>query len=202
MSIARTTGYADPVHDSQSTFRAIMRAMARPGSVERVIPDFAPPASLAPAAAAVCLTLADFETPLWLSPSLAADGEAGAYLRFHTGAPSSTPSGAAFALVHPRDGVDLGDLAQGTAEYPDRSTTLILLCDGLDTAGPLTLAGPGIRGTRRFGFAPMPDDFLQQWARNRSGFPLGVDIILAAGDRIACLPRTTRILSHVSGEVG
>ncbi len=44
----------------------------------------------------------------------------------------------------------------------------------------------------------MPGDFLAQWARNRAGFPLGVDLILVAGDRIACLPRSTRIL----GEAG
>ncbi len=196
MSIARTAGFADPVHDSQSTFRAIMRAMARPGSIETVAPAFAPPASLPPAAAAASLALADFETPLWLSPRLAADTAASDYLRFHTGAPSSAPSGAAFALIHAQDGVDLAALAQGTAEYPDRSTTLILLCDSLDTSGPLTLAGPGIKGSARFGFAPMQENFLAQWAQNRAGFPLGVDLILTAGDRIACLPRSTRILSE------
>ncbi len=198
MSAVRTAGFADPVHDSQSTFRAIMRAMARPGNIETVVPGFAPPASLPPAAAAVCLALADFETPLWLSPSLAADAEISAFLRFHTGAPASQSNGAAFALLDPRDGVDLAQFAQGTAEYPDRSTTLILLCDSIDTAGLLTLAGPGIKGAARFGFAPMAEDFLAQWARNRAGFPLGVDLILAAGDRIACLPRSIRIL----GEAG
>ncbi len=41
----------------------------------------------------------------------------------------------------------------------------------------------------RFGFAPMPADFLAQWAANRACFPLGLDLILAAGDKIACLPR-------------
>ena len=198
MSIARTAGFADPVHDSQSTFRAIMRAMARPGGIETIAPAFAPPASLPPAAAAACLALADFETPLWLSPRIAADTVASDYLRFPTGAPSSAPNAAAYALVGAQDGVDLAAFAQGTAEYPDRSTTLILLCDSLDATGPLTLAGPGVKGAARFGFAPIPEDFLAQWARNRAGFPLGVDLILAAGDRIACLPRSIRIL----GEAG
>ncbi len=196
MSIARTAGFADPVHDSQASFRAIMRAMARPGSIETVAPNVAPPATLPPAAAAACLALADFETPLWLSPRVAADTQSSDYLRFYTGAPSSAPSGAAFALIDAQDGVDLSQFAQGTAEYPDRSTTLILLCDSLDTNGPLTLAGPGIKGATRFGFAPMTDGFLAQWALNRAGFPLGVDLILAAGNRIACLPRSTRILGE------
>ncbi len=100
MSIARTSGFADPVHDSQSTFRAIMRAMARPGTIEVVSPDFAPPPSLSPAAAAACLALADFETPALALASLAADAAISDYLRFHTGAPASTQQGAAFALVH------------------------------------------------------------------------------------------------------
>ena len=199
---ARASGFSDPVHDSQATFRAIMRAMARPGTIERIAPEFLPPASLSVAAAAACLALADFETPLWLSPCIAADPEAGAYLRFHTGASTALQNAAAFALLDQRDEFNLATFAQGTAEYPDRSTTLILMCDVLDPAGALSLAGPGIKDRTAFGFAPMPEDFLGQWALNRNGFPLGVDLVLAAGDRIACLPRTTRILTHISGEAG
>ena len=39
----------------------------------------------------------------------------------------------------------------------------------------------------------MPRHFVEQWKQNISRFPRGVDIILAAPDGVACLPRTTRI---------
>ncbi len=62
------------------------------------------------------------------------------------------------------------------------------------TDGDLTLTGPGVKGERRFGFAPRDRrHFLAQWRRNGAAFPLGVDLILTAGRRLAALPRTTRI---------
>ena len=39
----------------------------------------------------------------------------------------------------------------------------------------------------------VPRHFVAQWKQNRARFPRGVDLILAAPDGIACLPRTTRI---------
>ena len=63
--------FADPVFESQAVFRRIMRAMAAPGTILVCGEALAPPAPLAPAAAAALLTLADFETPLWIAPSFA-----------------------------------------------------------------------------------------------------------------------------------
>ena len=92
--------FADPALELQAAFRAILRATASPGAIETCGKGLAPPSPLSPAAAAVLLTLADFETPLWLAPSLTAAGEAAAHLKFHTGAPLAlSPRDAAFALI-------------------------------------------------------------------------------------------------------
>ena len=79
-------GFADPVLESQSAFRALMRAMARPGRAE-ALPglEHAPP-PLSPVAAAVALTLIDHDTPVWLDAPLAVQAVR-AWLAFHTGAP-------------------------------------------------------------------------------------------------------------------
>ncbi|HEY4174083.1 MAG TPA: phosphonate C-P lyase system protein PhnH, partial [Rhodopila sp.] len=63
-------GFADSVADAQSCFRAVLNAMARPGHIHTVS-GVSAPAPLCNAAAAVLLTLADHETPLWLDPAAA-----------------------------------------------------------------------------------------------------------------------------------
>src|SRR5271166_1858742 len=127
-----TLAFADPVFESQAAFRAILAAMARPGAILACGEGLAPPAPLSPAAAAAILALADFETPLWIAPSLLA-GEIASYLKFNTGAPlAASPDKAAFALIDAAaDALRLADFAQGTQEYPDRSTTIVVQLSSL-----------------------------------------------------------------------
>jgi len=186
--------FADPTFESQAAFRRIMRAMSAPGTILACGEALTPPASLARAAAAALLTLADFETPLWIAPSFpqaVAD-----YLAFHTGAPRAAASEqAAFALVDLSvDGLDLARFASGTAEYPDRSTTIVAQASSLEVASRLRLGGPGIKGEATLAVSPLPKSLVAQWAANRAGFPLGVDLIFVADDRLAALPRSTAIV--------
>ncbi len=117
------------------------------------------------------------------------------WLGFHAGAPlASVPSEAHFALVAaPAELIALENFAQGTQEYPDRSATLILQVETLSRGQALVLRGPGIATTATIAPAPLPRHFVEQWRQNGARFPRGVDIILAAPEGIACLPRTTRI---------
>ena len=190
-----TVAFTDPARESQAAFRAVLRAMARPGAVMACGGSLATPAPLSHAAAAAILTLADFETPLWLAPSFRAS-EAGAYLAFHSGAPlAASPDKAAFALVDAEaDPLELSRFSQGAPDYPDRSTTIVLQLRSLSEGARLDLSGPGVRGEARLSIEPLPRDFLAQWAANRAAFPQGVDLILAAGAQVAGLPRSVRIL--------
>ena len=117
------------------------------------------------------------------------------WLGFHTGAPlANTPADAHFALVaDPASLIALENFAQGTQEYPDRSTTLILQVASLASGENLLLQGPGIERAAMIAPTPLPRHFVEQWKQNRARFPRGVDLILAAPEGIACLPRTTRI---------
>jgi alpha-D-ribose 1-methylphosphonate 5-triphosphate synthase subunit PhnH len=188
-------GFADPAFESQAASRAILKAIASPGAIETCGKGLAPPPPLAPAAAAAILTLADFETPLWIAPSLAANPEAVAYLKFHTGAPpAASPDQAAFALIDLEwDALDVSSFAQGLAEYPDRSTTIIAQTRSLTRRLGMRISGPGVRGATEIEFEPTPHDFLCQWQANHSTFPLGVDLILVHSVELAVLPRSVRI---------
>jgi alpha-D-ribose 1-methylphosphonate 5-triphosphate synthase subunit PhnH len=95
------------------------------------------------------------------------------------------------------DAVALQEFSQGTDAYPDRSTTVIALCEALDSGVSLSLSGPGIKATQWFHPRPWPEALGQQWLENRRRFPLGVDLIFCAGQHFATLPRTTRVLEQV-----
>jgi alpha-D-ribose 1-methylphosphonate 5-triphosphate synthase subunit PhnH len=191
---AVAAGFAEPVLAAQSTFRVVMDAMARPGTVRRLA-GIAAPAPLSPTAAAIALTLLDYETPFWLDAPLAAAPEVARWMSFHTGAPlTRDPAAAAFAFV--ADSVaspPFADFAPGSPEYPDRSTTLVLQVARLSEGEGLILRGPGIAGSRRLAASPLPADFLDRLADNRAQFPRGVDVLLAAADAVAALPRSLRV---------
>jgi alpha-D-ribose 1-methylphosphonate 5-triphosphate synthase subunit PhnH len=182
-------GFADPVLDAQAAFRAVMEAMARPGTVRRLAaaPDAPPP--LAPAAAAVLLALADADTPLWTD----APEEARGWIAFHTGAPLlAAPEEAAFLLA---TGAmpPLARLRAGSDEAPQEGATLIAQVEALRPGAGWRLSGPGIAQAHRLAVAGLPADFPAQWAANAARFPRGVDLVLAAGDALAAFPRTLRI---------
>lgn len=190
-------GFPDPVHDAQACFRAIMNAMARPGTRQTLkTGTLTPPEPLTPTAAAIALTLLDYDTPVWLDRALMSSEPVKAFLRFHTGAPIvGEPVDAAFALVgDPKQLIPLASFNQGSAEYPDESTTVILSGQEFDTSQKVTLSGPGIRETTALAVNPIPPVFWDQVISNNRQFPRGIDLIFAGKTDIAALPRSTSVV--------
>lgn len=189
-------GFANPVWASQTVFRALMDAMARPGSVQALPDVTVPPAPLSASASALIATLADADTPVWLDAALTKSSAVKDWIVFHTGAPVvSHASDAAFAIVAaPQNLSALNGFSLGTQEFPDRSTTVILQVSTLSEGVPLALEGPGIKDQTSLAPAPMPQHFEAQWQANRAAFPRGIDLILAAPDCVAALPRSTRLV--------
>lgn len=177
-------GFATPPQDAAVAFRAVMNAMAQPGTIYQVA-GAVPPAPVSIAAGVTLLTLCDPETPLFLgaghdSPALRD------WITFHCAAPLVGADQAQFALGVWGD-LPLVDFALGTAEYPDRSATLIVEVPELVNQGT-TLRGPGIKDQAQLS---LPD--MAAFQRNNALFPLGLDFIFTCGDRLAALPRSTRI---------
>jgi alpha-D-ribose 1-methylphosphonate 5-triphosphate synthase subunit PhnH len=191
-------GFADKVLSAQSTFRSVMEAMARPGSVQRVTASVGTPPPMMRGAAAIALTLFDHDTPIWLDEKMSETVDVARWLKFHSAAPIIADSSiAAFALIADARALpDLDRFALGSNEYPDRSTTLILQAASLTQGPAYELRGPGIDGSTVLNATFEPKDLFDRLAINATLFPRGIDVVLVAADAIVAIPRTTRLIAH------
>ena len=191
-------GFADKVLSAQSTFRSVMDAMARPGSVQRISAVSGAPSAMMRGAAAIALTLFDHDTPIWLDEGISATSEAAKWLKFHTSAPVIADSSVgSFALIgDPKNLPALDRFAFGSNEYPDRSTTLILQVESLTEGPAFELRGPGIDGTAILRASIEPHDLFERLAINVAVFPRGIDVVLVHDDAIVAIPRTTRVTAR------
>ncbi len=181
---ALSGGLTDPAPQSARAFRAILTALSRPG-LPVTLDAAQPPDGLSPAAGTVALVLLDRTTPIWLASSH--DSQAiRDWLTFHTGAPLVAHDQAAFALGDWGGLAPIDRFAPGTAEYPDRSATLIV--DGPRAGAPARLTGPGLPEPL---VLDLPDP--AQLAANAARFPLGVDLIFTTGTQAIGLPRSSRV---------
>jgi alpha-D-ribose 1-methylphosphonate 5-triphosphate synthase subunit PhnH len=191
-----SAGFAAPVAAAQRVFRLALDAMAHPGRVVTVPDDVlsGERCGMPLAAAALCLSLCDGDTPIWLD-RMSADSVT--FLRFHCGAPVVDDPGASrFALAgNPAALPDLERFDLGSAEFPDRSTTLILEVQRLAPGEGLALRGPGIDGSTTLGVAGVPAALWTARAALAPRFPLGLDMFLTCGGSFAALPRTTVVES-------
>jgi alpha-D-ribose 1-methylphosphonate 5-triphosphate synthase subunit PhnH len=173
----------DPVHDTRRTFRGLLDAMSRPGTVERV-PD--------PADHAVVATLVDHEVTVAtdddrLRETLASQGRLDA-------APVTQA-----AVVHARDhtGWDVRECRRGSLVEPSEGATVVYRVDDIagDARPDLTtvsLTGPGVDGTTTLAVA-LPASELEAIGDAQSTYPRGIDAVFAAGDRVAAIPRSVTL---------
>ncbi|WP_299778520.1 phosphonate C-P lyase system protein PhnH [uncultured Roseobacter sp.] len=178
-------GFAEAPRDAAIAFRAAMRAMAMPGAIE-TLTGAAGPAPLSPAASVLLLTLCDPDTPIHLAWAHDTQ-DVQEWITFHTGAPFVAADQAMFALGSWEALAPHQDYAIGTAEYPDRAATLIVEMPALAAQGAC-LSGPGIETEAQL---TVPDIAFSQV--NARLYPLGVDMFLTHGNRVAALPRSTQV---------
>lgn len=185
-------GFADPVLSAQSSFRAILEAMSRPGTVQVAGSQLTPPAGLNQAAAACLLTLVDADTNLHLDETFAAARD---WVAFHCGSPFAPGIGDAdFVLASALP--DLALLAAGTDDGPQDGATIILQVAAFGRGQAILIAGPGLKAPASLAVDGLPADFPAIWAENHQRFPRGVDLILCAGDRLVALPRSLHVMKE------
>lgn len=182
--------FADPVLDAQKCFRAALKALSEPGTRQPLV-SVAAIEPLQAAGYALCLSLLDNDTPLWLAPAFDTPAIR-ANLAFHCGCPIvETREDAMFALLDAAALDDLSSFYAGSERYPDQSCTLLIQLDRLDRGPALSWQGPGIDGSRLVGLPLKPVFWQQRAARN--DFPRGLDALFCAEGEVLGLPRSTRI---------
>jgi alpha-D-ribose 1-methylphosphonate 5-triphosphate synthase subunit PhnH len=191
-------GFTDPVHESQQVFRRVLEALSRPGMEQSITALPQSPAPLAAPVAAVLLTLADPDTPVWLSPALNQTAVRD-WLTFHAAvAWTDSLSQAAFAVMQADDPLPaLDTFALGSSEVPQASTTLLIQgLAGHADGPPLTLQGPGIKHQQALTLpASLAEGLIPLWADNNAFYPQGIDALLFDNDtpRFWGLSRTTTL---------
>jgi len=191
-------GFADKVLSAQSTFRSVMNAMARPGTIQHIAASVGAPTGVMRGTAAIALTLFDHDTPIWLDAGMSETSEVARWLKFHTSAPVIADSSiSSFALIGDASNLPALDrFSFGSSEYPDRSTTLILQVESLTQGAAHELRGPGIDGTAILQAKISPANLFERLAINAALFPRGIDVVLVHDDAIVAIPRTTRLTVH------
>lgn len=188
-------GFTDPVLEAQSAFRALMHAMAEPGTVQSFDLSLSAPAPMTASVAAVICTLCDADTPIWLDCNLAQSSDVYGWIGFHTGAPIvDTSLDARFCVLSGTDALlPLDRFAVGTDAYPDRSATLVAHVPQFDTGPRWHMSGPGIAGKRLRQLGGLDEPFAEAWETNGALFPRGVDVVLAGPEGVLALPRTAQL---------
>ncbi len=187
-------GLSNPVHDAQNIFRNVLDAMSRPGKVISPSVRVEGVGNINSVMYAVGLTLLDYETPYWLSESFDTEDVAH-YLSFHTGAKKvTTPGSAAFLFVNGIDELPaLKNMALGSPQYPDASSTVLISVPSFSTGEQVKLSGPGIETETDFGSEGLNFSFWKMAQANSGLYPLGVDFCFCSPDALAALPRSTKI---------
>jgi alpha-D-ribose 1-methylphosphonate 5-triphosphate synthase subunit PhnH len=138
------------------------------------------------AAGVLLLVLADQTTPVHLAGAWDCPLVRG-WITFHCGAPLVGPGDAVFAVGDWAALQPVGRFPIGRADYPDRAATLIVEMPVLEASGA-RLTGPGIAVEAHLS---LPE--VAAFQANRALFPLGFDTFLTSGDRLAGLPRSSRV---------
>ncbi|KUN00105.1 hypothetical protein AQI95_35690 [Streptomyces yokosukanensis] len=186
-----TAAKLDPAQ-AHGVFRAVLDALARPGTVSRFP---AGTGGVVPSALLPVLALADLGTGVCV---LEEDGSRrwSDVVGVAANAPAAPLEKARLAAaVRPVAPQEILRLARGAADAPEDGALLCLPVAALE-GGPHAwrLSGPGVPGERDVAPRGVPDGFVEARAEAVGGFPAGVDLLLITPDgRVMGLPRSTAL---------
>lgn len=188
----------DPVHDTRETFRALVDATSRPGTIQQT--------PTTPATHAVVATLVDHEVTFF-----GGDDELRTTLDRESRLDDASFEDADVVVVDGHTDGRVAEAKRGSLKEPSEGATLVYDVSGVaaesedspDDVGrsedgereTLTLAvsGPGVPETRTVAVDGFPAAEVEAIAEAQSAYPRGVDVYLTAADRVVGLPRSVDV---------
>jgi alpha-D-ribose 1-methylphosphonate 5-triphosphate synthase subunit PhnH len=189
----------------QSHFRALLNAMARPGTIcELTDTEIDHPAALDAAAVAVALALLDADVTYSCS-HLGEDADR--FIARRTSAKSVPAVDANFIFVDaasPTAIARIENADSGSALEPEASATIIAAVHDLSQTAhagtkAIRLTGPGIESESVVYVSGPVEAFVNAVAAKNATFPFGVDVLMTCAPagrpaRVVAIPRTARFV--------
>lgn len=176
----------------QRAFRALLDAMARPGTIHD-LPAAREADGVWGSALIAMQCLLDHEVTFAVE---ADDRSVHEQILRRTGARSAPLAEAGYVLVDAAHAVAAIEAArEGDLEEPERSATVVVRVDAIGS-GALrpVLSGPGIQSVQTLAIEGLEAAALRALIERNAVYPSGIDTVLVDQQgRVACLPRSTRI---------
>jgi alpha-D-ribose 1-methylphosphonate 5-triphosphate synthase subunit PhnH len=191
---------------SQRTFRQILDCMARPGKVNSFEPIPASgsgfEADVSPYLLGLGYALLDVEVGFYVFQQEQSRTGLAAALEFQTNSQVCSLAEADFIFMTSADEPEsLANVKCGNLDYPDNGATVIIRIDYLSeerlpetiVGVRLELKGPGISGKKALFVTGLTERHVRVLRDINVEFPVGIDLVLVCGGRLACIPRSVEL---------
>lgn len=189
-------GFDHQVHDAQTCFRHILKALSEPGKrVQLDKHNGFPP--LNAATSQIIMSLCDQQTGIYISPELEGAEENLANslqnLAFHNGVSKHPEEEADFAVISAHQPINFNVYNVGTDASPDESTTVIVQTDSLCDGPFYQISGPGIQHPIKIQLGQLSNDLQAYLLHPSHPYPLGLDFMFCVGNEMVAISRTTKV---------
>lgn len=194
----------EETHIVQRSFRSVLNAFARPGTVESVEALVKPESPLSPYWETLVRMFVD--QAVTFNVANGARTDAAEWITLQTHAKSECPDQADFVLALGAEGEDqaknvLAHAKAGTLLEPELGATVVLNCAYVGAVPEeenqhglylVKVAGPGVKDTASF--AVSNAEWVSARAERADEYPCGIDLILLGENgNVVAIPRTTKI---------
>lgn len=188
--------FTDPVGQSQTIFRALLKSMSEPGVISPVptemLQEHPSSAAIYASTWSIARALFDFDSHVYVSPELTSETLVRS-LQFQTEAKiAQCARDAQFVMLNLTELSELETFNLGTMEAPHISSTVLVQVEGFDQGDHFSISGPGIQGLRTIQINGLNAQHRSLIARNHALYPCGVDFIFCSPQAMLALPRSTR----------